>query len=397
MKTLYIEANMGAAGDMLTAALVELFDDKEKIVAELNSLGIPDVTYTLSDSIKCSIKGSHISVSVAGVEEEIEHTHSHDENHHHHHNTMNDIRTIVYGLNVKEKVKEKIMEVYQIIAQAESFVHGTTVEQVHFHEVGAMDAVADITAVCYLIDKLNVEKITSSAINTGNGYCRTMHGILPVPAPATAKILEGMASYDDGVRGELCTPTGAALIKAFSSSYGPRPNMRIEKIGNGMGKKDFERANCIRLFLGESENALKDSVILLEANVDDMSGEDISYALECLISAGALDVWTSAVNMKKSRPGVIISALVKEEDEERLVNTFFKHTTTIGIRREKKERYILQREIKEVKIPSGSVRVKCSTGYGVNRIKAEFEDLKALSKQSGKAIKELRDEIISTI
>ena len=173
-----------------------------------------------------------------------------------------DISTIVYGLNVKEKVKEKIMEVYQIIAQAESFVHGTTVEQVHFYEVGAMDAVADITAVCYLIDKLNVEKITASAINTGNGYCRTMHGILPVPAPATAKILEGMASYDDGVRGELCTPTGAALIKAFSSSYGPRPNMRIEKIGNGMGKKDFERANCIRLFLGESENALKDSVIL---------------------------------------------------------------------------------------------------------------------------------------
>ena len=397
MKTLYIEANMGAAGDMLTAALVELFDDKETIVAELNSLGIPDVTYTLSDSTKCSIKGSCMSVKVFGVEEEIEHNHDHDEGHHHHHNTINDIKTIVYSLNVKDKVKEKIMEVYQIIAQAESFVHGATVEEVHFHEVGAMDAVADITAVCYLIDKLNVEKITSSAINTGNGYCRTMHGILPVPAPATAKILEEMASYDDGVRGELCTPTGAALIKAFSTSYGPRPNMRIEKIGNGMGKKDFERANCIRLFLGESEDILKDSVILLEANVDDMSGEDISYALECLLSAGALDVWTSAVNMKKSRPGVIISTLVKEEYEERVVNAFFKHTTTIGIRREKKERYILQREIKEVEIPSGKVRIKCATGYGVSRNKAEFEDLKALSKESGKTIKELRDEIISIL
>lgn len=388
MKTLYFELSMGAAGDMLTAALVELFDDKKSIVNELNSLGIPNVTFTLEESVKCSIKGSHMSVKVNGVEECEEHNHNHD--HHHHHNTFQDIENIVNSLKLSQRCKENVMKVYLIIANAESYVHGATVQEVHFHEVGAMDAIADITAFCYLIDKLGKVKIISSAINTGNGYCRTMHGILPVPAPATAKILEGIPSYDDGVRGELCTPTGAALIKTFAQSFGKRPIMNIEKVGIGMGKKDFERANCVRAFLGNSDKAFDDQVVELEANIDDMSAEDLSYAQEELLAAGALDVYLTSIIMKKGRLGTKLSALVKEEKEKDVVYAFFKHTTTIGVRRSVKERYTLSREESEISLDGEKIRVKHSFGYGSDKTKPEFEDLKKKAKESGISILELR-------
>lgn len=390
MKTLYFETQMGAAGDMLTASLVELFDDRNSIVDELNCLGLPNVTFSLEESIKCSIKGSHMSVKVYGVEEDEAMEHSHDHNHQHHHNTLSDIKAIVDSLRVSDKVKESVMKVYSIIAQAESFVHGASVEEVHFHEVGAMDAVADITAFCYLIEKLNPKRIISSPINTGNGYCRTMHGILPVPAPATAKILEGIPSYDDGTRGELCTPTGAALLKTFAQSFSQRPAMTIERVGFGMGKKDFERANCVRAFLGEDDNTFDDSVIELEANIDDMSAEDLAYAQEEILSSGALDVWSTCILMKKGRLGTKLSALVRECDEERVVKAIFKHTTTIGIRRSLKNRYTLNREEMIKEVEDNKIRVKYSSGYGVERSKLEFDDLKEIAKKSGKTLSEVR-------
>ena len=390
MKTLYFELSMGAAGDMLTAALLELFDDKKGIVDELNSLGIPNVTFTLEESVKCSIKGSHMSVKVDGVEEDDVHEHHHDHEHEHHHNTLLDIKNIVSSLKISDRVKDDVMNVYMVIADAESYVHGATVSEVHFHEVGAMDAIADITAFCYLIEKLGNVRICSSAINTGNGYCRTMHGILPVPAPATAKILEGIPSYDDGVRGELCTPTGAALIKTFSKSFGQRPVMAIERVGIGMGKKDFERANCVRAFLGSDYDEFDDLVIELEANIDDMSAEDLSYAQEEILAAGALDVYLTSILMKKGRLGTKIAALVKEENEKAVVYAFFKHTTTIGIRRSVKERYTLSREESEILLDGEKIRVKHSFGYKTDKVKPEFEDLKKKAKESGKSILELR-------
>lgn len=391
MKTLYFELSMGAAGDMLTASLVELFEDKKGIVDELNNLGIPNVTFTLEESVKCSIKGSYMSVKVDGVEED--EVHDHDHSHHHHHNTLDDIRAIVNSLKLSQGCKDNIMKVYLAIADAESYVHGATVQEVHFHEVGAMDAIADISAFCYLIEKLGNVNIIASAINTGNGYCRTMHGILPVPAPATAKILEGLPSYDDGIRGELCTPTGAALIKTFAKSFGKRPVMTIERVGIGMGKKDFERANCVRAFLGNSDKAFDDQVVELEANIDDMSAEDLSYAQEELLAAGALDVYLTSIIMKKGRLGTKLSALVKEENENAVVCAFFKHTTTIGIRRSVKERYTLSREESTIVIDDKTVRVKNSFGYGTTKLKPEYDDLKKIAKEKGKSILELRKQI----
>lgn len=395
MKTLFLEAGMGAAGDMLTAALLELFDDRSSIVEELNGLGIAGVTYSLEPSVKCGITGSHMTVKVHGEEEESidSHCHDHDHGHHHEHHGLGDIRAMINALPVSGKVKADAIAVYGIIADAESHVHGRPVEEVHFHEVGAMDAVADVVAVCFLMDRLSPEKVIVSPVNTGHGHCHTQHGVLPVPAPATAEILKGLPCYDGGVEGELCTPTGAALLKYFASSYGPRPAMSVDKIGYGMGKKDFERANCVRAMLGEVTAEPNDVVSELQANIDDMSAEEIAYAAEKILAAGALDVWTTPVLMKKGRPGVVLTALVREDMENRVVEAFFRHTSTIGLRKTLKERFVLSREESEKDTCVGKVRFKKSCGYGVERTKPEFEDLRRIAEKQDLSLREVKDRL----
>ena len=232
---------MGAAGDMLTAALLELLPDREGFVRKLNSLGIPGVTVVAERSEKCGINGTHIRVMVHG-EEENEHMHGHH-HHDHHHGSMSEIRSIVSGLPIPTMVKLDIMAVYEEIARAESHVHGVPVDQIHFHEVGSMDAVADITAVCMLMYELDVDQVIASPVHVGSGQVRCAHGILPVPAPATAHILREIPIYGGSIKGELCTPTGAALLKHFVTEFGDMPAMKLNAIGYGMGKKDFERAN----------------------------------------------------------------------------------------------------------------------------------------------------------
>ena len=243
MRTLYIDCGMGAAGDMLTAALLELLPDGQEFLNQLNGLGIPGVTFSAEPSVKCGIRGTHIRVAVHGAEE-TEHMHDH---HHHHHGSMAEIRSIVSHLPIPAMVKLDVMAVYEEIAQAESHVHGVPVSQIHFHEVGTMDAIADITAVCMLMHELEPDQVIASAIHVGSGQVRCAHGILPVPAPATAHILKGVPIYGGSIRGELCTPTGAALLKHFVTEFGDMPPMKVSAIGYGMGKKDFERANCIRV------------------------------------------------------------------------------------------------------------------------------------------------------
>ena len=266
MRTIYLDCGMGAAGDMLTAALIELLPDPAATIDKLNALGIPGVHFEMEPSVKCGITGTHISVTVHGEEEdedmhehhhhhhEHEHEHEHEHGHHHHHSGMADIEHIVTGhLDLPDKVKQDVLSVFGLIAEAESHVHGKPVNEIHFHEVGSLDAVADISAVCLLINELKPDYITASPIHVGNGQVRCAHGILPVPAPATALILKGVPTYSSDVMGELCTPTGAALLKHFVSDFGYQPIMLVEKIGYGMGKKDFEQANCVRAILGESE------------------------------------------------------------------------------------------------------------------------------------------------
>lgn len=260
MRILYLDCGMGAAGDMLAAALLELLPeaDRAPFVQELNSLGIPGVEFAAEPSVKCGITGTHMAVRVNGESEGGEHHHHHHEHEHghsheHHHSGMHDIEHIVSGhLNVPEAVKADILSVYNLIAEAESHAHGVPVTEIHFHEVGTIDAIADVTAVCLLMDRLAPEQVIASPVHVGCGQVKCAHGILPVPAPATAHILTGVPVYGGKINGELCTPTGAALLKHFASRFGDMPVMTLRSVGYGMGSKDFEAANCLRAMLGEA-------------------------------------------------------------------------------------------------------------------------------------------------
>lgn len=271
MKTLYLDCGNGAAGDMISAALWELTENKEEFIEEVNSIGIPGVkTYALPTQ-KQGIFGTHFRVTFNDIEEtpnvlpkdaiveltpeeDLKYAHHEHERHEHEHHSLGDVKTIIGNLNVSDKVKKDAQAVYDILAEAESHVHGTTVTEIHFHEVGNMDAIADIVCVCMLIEKLAPDQIIASSVNTGTGKVKCAHGILPIPAPATSYLLHGIPIYNTGVNGELCTPTGAALIKYFAGSFGPMPVMNIEDIGYGMGTKDYDVANYFRAFLGEAED-----------------------------------------------------------------------------------------------------------------------------------------------
>ena len=392
---------MGAAGDMLLASLAELTGDVKACEGKLNSLGIPDVTYEFEKSVKCGIEGTHAHVAVHGVEEdehmhdhahehedhehdhhheEHHHEHVHEEHHHHHHTHMSDIENIINGLNVSDKVKADALAVYGLIAEAESKAHGKPITDIHFHEVGTMDAVADIVGVCVLLEQIGADKIVVSPLATGFGQVRCAHGILPVPAPATASIIEGIPTYSGDVEGELLTPTGAALLKHFADSFGTRPVMAIEKTGYGMGKKDFAKANMLRTFLGEADNE-SDKVVEMKFNVDDMTGEEIGYATGILMQEGALDVYTTPIGMKKNRPGILFTMLVKPEDKEKFARLVFENTTTIGIRYNEMDRFKLARREEKVLTKYGEVRVKVTEGYGVIKAKPEYDDISAIANQ----------------
>ena len=398
MKTIYLECKMGVAGDMLAAALLGLVDDTEATVSELNSLGIPKVEYKLDDSLKCGIKGKHLSVLIDGVEEQpgddSSHADAHDHHHHsHEHRTLYEIEDIIESLNVCKEVKSDIREVYELLAEAESSVHGVAVDQIHFHEVGNMDAIADISAVCYLMHKIDPDRIIVSPVNVGGGTVKCAHGILPVPAPATAYLLREIPSYEsDRIKSELTTPTGAALIKYFADDFANQPVMRVGKIGYGMGKKDFPQANALRALLGTS-NEETEQVIELSCNVDDMTPEEIGFATERLLKEGALEVYTIAADMKKNRPGSVIYCMCKVEDREKILHKIFLYTTTIGVRENICNRYVLAREISKIDTPYGEVRVKRSSGFNVNRSKLEYDDLAGIATRTGKSIIDLRKEI----
>lgn len=459
MKTLYLECGMGAAGDMLTGALLELTDNRDAFIRKMNSLGLPGVQVRGEAMSKCGIVGTHISVVINGEEEESAdihdhghahfhdaehdhghehdhehahfhgtehdhdhgHDHSHDEEHEHghdhehgheeahgaeqghdhhdhehghahHHATMAEIEKLIDGLEVSDGVKRNAKAVYQLIAEAESHAHGRPVSEIHFHEVGTMDAVADVVGVCLLMEEISPEQVIASPVHVGAGYVRCMHGTLPVPAPATAWILRDVPTWGGPVQGELCTPTGAALLKHFVTRFGDRPMMTVRGIGYGMGKKDFERANCVRAFLGESEGELE-PVTKLECNLDDMTGEDLAFAMERLFEAGAREVFTQAVGMKKSRSGVLLSVLCPREDADRMAEVIMKHTTTLGIRRMDMTRYALDRRIETVETAWGEIRMKHASGMGVEKAKPEFEDLARIAREKGVSIGEIRRSI----
>lgn len=400
MKVIYLDCSMGAAGDMLMAALYELLDDKQAFWDTMRGLGLPGIEISAEPAVKCGITGTHMKVLVHGSEEpdalhdhlhEHAHEHSHDHEHHHH-TDLHEIEHLLSHLDLPQTVRDDALAVYHRIAEAESKVHGRPVDQIHFHEVGTLDALADVVGVCLLMHLLAPEKVYASSVHVGCGQVKCAHGILPVPAPATALLLSGVPIYGGAIQGELCTPTGAALLTHFVTKFGELPAMRLLKSGYGMGTKDFPAANCVRAMLGE-QDAPTEEILELSCNLDDCTGEAIGFAMERLLDAGALDVYWTSVGMKKNRPGILLTCMCRPLDREKMVELLFRHTTTLGVRESAFRRYTLSRESKTIQTPDGDIRVKVSTGYGVTREKPEFEDLAKIARKTGKSFSELQKSI----
>lgn len=493
MKLLYLDCGMGAAGDMLGAALAELLPDdaRDAFTSELNAAGIPGVHVSLDPSVKCGITGTHLTVTVNGTEEKEgghshshehshhdhqhdhahDHSHSHDHHHDHSHRSLHDIHHIIDDLKLPEAVRTDILAVYRLIAEAESKAHDKPVSEIHFHEVGTMDAIADIVSVCLLLHKLAPDQIIASPIHVGSGQVKCAHGILPVPAPATAYILKDIPIYSGSIQGELCTPTGAALLKHFVTRFDQMPLMTPASTGYGMGTKDFPAANCVRAILDESfaenqdailgesfaenqpeqptcipaapastatpapaaaptstatpapaaapaseEAAITETICELSCNVDDMTGEDIAFAIETFLQNGALDAFTVPCTMKKGRPGVLVTVLCKDPDQKQMTRLILQHTTTLGVRSAIKKRWVLSRTESETVIPddmltnvtapnmpAGSktqklkttgndctIRSKTSTGFGITRNKYEHDDLEKIARTYGLTLAQVR-------
>ncbi len=437
MKTLYIECNMGAAGDMLMAALYDLLEDQQGFLNTMNGLGLPGVHVEAQKGVTCGIAGTHMAVTVHGEEEKEpaadhhdhhdhdhdhhahdhghehhNHDHSHDHHshdhhdhdhdhhdhdHHHHHATPGHIAEIIDALPLPQAVKAQARGVYDRIAQAEAAAHGCPVGDVHFHEVGALDAVADVTGVCYALYLLQPERILVSPIHVGSGTVRCAHGLMPVPAPATARLLTGIPYYTGQIRGELCTPTGAALLAQFAESFGPMPIMRVQKVGIGIGTKAFEQANCVRAFWGETADESNGEITELVCNIDDMTPEALAFASSRLLEMGALDVYTTPGTMKKGRPGHVLTVLCQADKEQDLARHILEQTTTNGLRVRRCGKYFLHPDFRVIESQWGTVRIKTAEGYGVRHEKPEFEDVARLAREQGLPYQTVLNDVLRKI
>ncbi len=454
MKTLFLECNMGAAGDMMMGALYELLPEPEQkqFLDTMNRLFPDQIMVKASPAEKCGIWGTKMDVVILGQTElgdspENGYTHhaqgidpadgnhpaqgteaaggshpahSHgaraaDDGHMHLHTSYPEMLNRIDSLPISASAKEHAKAVYTLIGNAESHAHHTDISQIHFHEVGTLDALMDVVGCCILLELLGPEQIIASPVHVGSGSVRCAHGILPVPAPATAEILRDVPIYCGTVDGELCTPTGAALLKHFASQFTAMPPMAVEKTGYGMGTRDFPTANCLRAFWGnmsilpvpsprqlpgsymgyplanireeethpdfytEQFHSL-DQILELSCNLDDMTPEAVSYAVNLLMEAGALDVFTTSVHMKKNRPGLLLTCLCDLEEESRFSRLILTHTTTRGIRIHPCYRRTLDAQYRKVRTPYGEITVKISSGYGICKYKPEYEDVAAAAR-----------------
>ena len=401
MKLLYLDLGMGAAGDMLAGALLGLLPaaEREDFLRELNGVLPEGVTAAVEAAEQHGLTGLRFAVEVRGEEEHPDHEHHAHHEHHHAHAGLDEISHIIGHMGLEAGAEETVMDVYRAIAAAESEVHGVPVGEIHFHELGALDAVADITATALLLRRLAPDKIVASPVAVGSGTVRCAHGVLPVPAPATALLLRGIPALAGTETGEMCTPTGAALIGRFVTDFGAMPAMTVRAVGYGFGHKQFpERPNCVRAMLGEvfnTEASAPEEIFELSCNLDDMSPEAVGFALERLYAAGALEAFTLPAGMKKSRPGVLLTALCREETRGAVRAAMFAHTATLGVREARLARYALEREIETVQTAFGPVRRKISRGYGTERSKWEYEDLAAIARAEGMTLDAVREVLDS--
>ncbi|MEX2302419.1 MAG: nickel pincer cofactor biosynthesis protein LarC [Bryobacterales bacterium] len=367
MKVCYLDCFSGVSGDMLLGALVDAGLDPEALRTEFAKLGLEGVDLEFERTLRSSISGTNLTVRVA---------------HDHSHRSLSKIEQIISTSELKESVKERAILIFRRLGEVEAAIHNVPVEKVHFHEVGAWDSIADIVGACIGFDLLGIEKIHCSALNLGSGTVKAAHGVMPVPAPATAALVAEVPTYSEGPAAELTTPTGAAIVTTLADGFGAMPAMRISATGYGAGDKDFPgRPNLLRVLIGEATSATESTeVYVIEANVDDMSPQVAGYVRERLLESGALDATFTPVFMKKDRPGFTISVLAKAEDRERLAEMVFAETTTLGLRMHRAERRVLERRWETVETPYGAVRIKIGSENGkVRNFAPEYEDCRQLA------------------
>ncbi len=372
MKIAYFDCSSGISGDMILGALVDAGAPFDKLKEGLSQLNLDGYSITATSVLKKGVRATKVDVVIEGPDLPGR--------------PLKDLREIISDSTLDSEIKTKSISIFQRLAEAEAVVHNCPVEDVHFHEVGHIDTIVDIVGSVYAFHLLGIDKVISSPVDTGSGSVKMSHGRFPIPAPVTAELLKDVPVYSSGIERELTTPTGAAIITTFASSYQPLPQMTLSKIGYGAGGWELsEKPNVLRVFIGE-DTALYDTdeVCVIETNIDDMNPQVYEYLMDRLFEAGALDVYITPVVMKKSRPAQLLSVTVKVEYLNNVRELIFRETTTIGVRVSKMIRSVLTREIKEVQLPYGKVRVKISGNRnGVYNIVPEYEDCKILAMETG--------------
>jgi uncharacterized protein (TIGR00299 family) protein len=368
----YLDAFSGASGDMLVGALADAGADRERLVSSLHSLAA-EATLRFEAVKRCGIAATKFHVDCVETRK---------------HRHLPHILKMIDAATLPDRVKQNASAVFQRLGEAEAGVHQVPIEKVHFHEVGAADSIIDIVGACLAFDLLGVGTIVSSPLNLGSGTVNTEHGLLPVPAPATAALVAGKPVFARGPAMELTTPTGAAVITTLACDFGAMPPMRITSGGYGAGSRDFpDQPNVLRALIGESTDAQEATTIaVIEANIDDLSPQILGYAMERLLDAGALDVTLQPIEMKKSRPGTLLRVLTKLEDRERLAQIIFAETSTLGLRMYSAERRVQSRHWVDVRTPHGSVRMKVS---GEGAYAPEYEDCRRLAIETGAPLKQI--------
>ncbi|MBF0362966.1 MAG: nickel pincer cofactor biosynthesis protein LarC [Oligoflexia bacterium] len=401
-KVLYFDCFSGISGDMSVGALLDLGIDHELFMQELSKLTttieeIDDYKISISKKEKMGLAGTDFNVSVVSHQQQ----HHHHHHHSHPHRNLQDIEKIIEQSSLKENVKILSKKIFNKIAVAEAKIHSKDINEIHFHEVGAIDSIIDIVGTAICIDLLNIDKIYSSPLHVGKGWVKCAHGLLPVPAPATLEILSGVPIYAQDISSELVTPTGAAIIKTLVDEFISLPKMQILSVGYGLGKKDFTIPNMLRIILAqtteiEDKKDKKDkNCIILETNIDDMNPEIYSYLMPKILENGALDVFFTHIIMKKNRPAITVSVLCNSEDVLKIEELLFKETTTFGIRKYSVSRRTLKRETIAIKSKFGSVKAK--VGFLNDKIikyAPEYEECKLAAERSGVSLREVYEDVI---
>ena len=377
MKICYLDCFSGISGDMLLGALADAGAGQTELRSGIAKLGLGGIELKFEKCLRGGIGGTNLTVDVA---------------HDHPHRSLSDIEEIIRSSALDEEIKDRSVGIFRRLGEVEAAIHQVPVEKVHFHEVGALDSITDIVGACIGFQLLGVEKIYCSPLNLGSGTVKAAHGVLPVPAPATAALVEGIPTYSDGPAVELTTPTGAAIVATLASEFGVMPAMRTSAIGYGAGDRNFkDRANLLRVVVGEQSGAAEATkVVVIEANIDDMNPQIAGHVLERLIEAHALDVTLTPVYMKKNRPGFVISVIAKPENREELGGLLLAETTTLGIRMYEADRRVLERTWRQVTTKFGNVRVKVASENGsVRNFTPEYDDCRKIAIEEGVPLKDV--------